>query len=460
MNMLNWSDALRIWHRYFACCALIMFTALLNLEARAASTASQVEINRLGESADTENSRAIRQLNIIYNSQFSGASPDDKRALLIALISLNLNENQLGNVHKLIAELTQLGTQYHDDWSRVMALNFQATMFTREGLPDQASKAMTEARTLASEMFATDEDHVISDLKTKYETLLHDKQTGTQEQKDYVQSVELNNDQLRRTIYVLSMLVAGSVTLLGYFLYRKLHVMNRMLYEANMKLEVQSTRDPLTGLLNRRAFHDSMKARMKVIDRRFSDINQPPHALALLDIDHFKVINDKFGDAIGDTVLIEVSNRLAQIMRENDKLMRWSGEEFLLFLNNITAENLERVIQRVLSVVGSAPIVVENKPLNVTVSVGYISLAHGKDSDIDENWEKSLKLADAALYKAKINGRNQAVGIPNNTIAFQDLDAMLTINLDDLTHQDKIVVSKITGPLQRDKIIGKFALDS
>ena len=236
--------------------------------------------------------------------------------------------------------------------------------------------------------------------------------------------------------------------------------MNRMLYEANMKLEVQSTRDPLTGLLNRRAFHDSMKARMKVIDRRFSDINQPPHALALLDIDHFKVINDKFGDAVGDTVLIEVSNRLAQIMRENDKLMRWSGEEFLLFLNNITAENLERVIQRVLSVVGSTAIVVENKTLNVTLSVGYISLAHGKDSDVDENWEKALKLADAALYKAKINGRNQAVGIPNNTIAFQDLDAMLTINLDELTHQDKIVVSKITGPLQRDKIIGKFALDS
>ena len=196
MNMPNCRDPLRIWCRCFACCVLIMFGMFQSSEGRAASTASQAEINRLGDSADTENSRAIRQLNIIYDNQFSSANPDDKRALLIALISLNLNENQLGNVHKLIGELTQLGSLYHDDWSKVMALNFQATMFTREGMPDQASKAMTEARTLASEMFATDEDHVISDLKTKYETLLHEKQIGTQEQRDYVQGMELNNDQL------------------------------------------------------------------------------------------------------------------------------------------------------------------------------------------------------------------------------------------------------------------------
>jgi diguanylate cyclase (GGDEF)-like protein len=255
------------------------------------------------------------------------------------------------------------------------------------------------------------------------------------------------------------MIVAVVVALLGYIIIRKLRRTNRMLIEANMKLEIQSMRDPLTGLLTRHAFHDSMRARMKVTDRRLGDTSQPPHALALLDIDHFKMINDKFGHGVGDQVLIEVSNRLTQIMRENDKLMRWTGEEFLLFLNNITTDNLERVIQRVLSVVGSTAVKINDKVLNVTVSVGYISLAHGKESDIDEHWEKALKLADAALYKAKINGRNQAVGIPNNTIVLQELDAVLAIDLDDLTEQEKIVVSKITGPLQRGKISGSITVE-
>jgi len=382
--------------RVIACCVL----AIMSIGAYPISHASptkQVEINRADGISESENSNAIRQLNTIYDSQFSGANLEDKRAMLIALISLNLHENRLENVKKLNAELTQLGAQYHDDWSTVMALNFQATLFTREGQREQASRILTQERSLASEMFGMDQDQVILDIRAKYDSLLRDKQSESQELKDYVQIVEQNNNQLRGTIYLLSMIVAASVVFFSYFLYRKIHAANRMLYEANQKLEIQSTRDPLTGLLNRHAFYDSMKARMKVIDRRLSDSNQPPHALALLDIDHFRLINDKFGHTVGDSVLIEVGNRLTQIMRENDKLMRWSGEEFLLFLNNITTENLERVIQRVLSVVGSTAIVVDNKTLNVTISVGYISLAHGKDSDIDENWEKSFKLADAPL---------------------------------------------------------------
>jgi diguanylate cyclase (GGDEF)-like protein len=368
--MQIFSKALRIWHRYLACCVLFMFIALSGLANPTLAVAQNQTPATGSETSGADDSKGNHQLNTPLNGQ----SPN----------------------------------------------------------PVQDSST--------------------SDQKSKYDALIREKQQELQQQKDYAFVLEQSNDQLRQTIYILSMIVAIALVLFSYLVYRKVHATNRLLIEANMKLQIQSMRDPLTGLLTRHAFHDSMRARMKVTDRRQTDINQPPHALALLDIDHFKLINDKFGHGVGDQVLIEVSNRLMQIMRENDKLMRWTGEEFLLFLNNITTENLERVIQRVLSVVGSTAIYVDNKPLNVTVSVGYISLAHGKESDVDEHWEKALKLADAALYKAKINGRNQAVGIPNNTIVLQDLDAVLTINLDDLTEQEKIVVSKITGPLQRGKI--------
>lgn len=343
-------------------------------------------------------------------------------------------------------------------WCVLIMLSVFTNSHGQSSLQAEVNRSVKSSDTENSKMLASDQDHAILDMKMKYEALLRDRQGELQEQKNHVQSIEHDNNQLRWIIYLL-LCVVVCVALPSYFFYRKIRATNRLLHEANMKLEIQSTRDPLTGLLNRHAFHDSMKARMKAIDRRLSDANQPPHALALLDIDHFKLINDKFGHAVGDSVLIEVGNRLTQIMRENDKLMRWSGQEFLFFLNNITIENLERVIQRVLSVVGGMAFNVKNKTLNVTISIGYISLAQGKNSDIDENWEKSLKLADAALYKAKINGRNQAVGILNNTIDFQDIDAMLTINLDELTDQDKIVVSKIMGPLQQEKVNSNFATD-
>ncbi len=265
-------------------------------------------------------------------------------------------------------------------------------------------------------------------------------------------------DLLQYIIYIL-LLIAGAAFIFAYFLHRKLKATNRLLDDAKAKLETQSTRDPLTGLLNRYAFYESMKVRVQVVDRRLPDHNQPPHALLLIDIDHFKLINDRFGHAVGDSVLIEVAHRLTQIMRENDRLMRWEGEEFLVFLNNVTNENLERIIQRVLSVVGGVAISIDNKSLNVTISAGYISLAHGKESDVDANWEKSLNLADAALYKAKIDGRNQAVGIQVGEIENKDLAAMTTINLDQLIELNKVVIKRIIGPAQEENLENKYPVD-
>ena len=94
-----------------------------------------------------------------------------------------------------------------------------------------------------------------------------------------------------------------------------------------------------------------MKFRTQMAERRATDPMAPPHALVLLDIDHFKLINDTYGHATGDLVLVEISRRLQLIMREKDMLMRWGGEEFLIFLNHIPIEHLTTVIQRVLDTV-------------------------------------------------------------------------------------------------------------
>ncbi|HSY30109.1 MAG TPA: GGDEF domain-containing protein, partial [Burkholderiaceae bacterium] len=240
---------------------------------------------------------------------------------------------------------------------------------------------------------------------------------------------------------------AGAVAVTIALLYRKVRESNRELHETNLKLEQQYTRDPLTGLLNRRAFQDMMKFRTQMAERRVSDPITPPHALVLLDIDHFKLINDSHGHATGDLVLVEVSRRLQLIMREKDMLMRWGGEEFLIFLNHIPVEHLTPVIERVLKTVADATVVQDDRNVSVTTSIGFISLPQAGTSDIDLNWEKALHLADTALYMAKTRGRNQAIGISAIDISLGNFAKLLQGDLEDAITQGIVQIQQIAGPI-------------
>jgi len=212
----------------------------------------------------------------------------------------------------------------------------------------------------------------------------------------------------------------------------------------------QSTRDPLTGLFNRRAFHDAMKFRTQMTDRRVSENINPPHALVMLDIDHFKRINDTFGHAAGDAVLIELSKRLSHVMRDKDMLMRWGGEEFLIFLNHIPVIKLSQVVERILISVGGRTVEFDHNVIPTTISAGYISLPLGIDSEVDPNWEKMLNLADSALYMAKTRGRNQAIGIKAVGVKKEELDELLEGNLENSITQGRVTIEQIAGPVQHE----------
>lgn len=325
-----------------------------------------------------------------------------------------------------------------------LVLGQLASAYARAGLYRQAYQALSEQTAVALDMFGADRDRVVAEMQSRYDAIQREKQIEQLEQKSRLQTSEIRNKNLLEIIAVMAAVLALFLAISIYMLYLKVKHSNLHLRELNLKLEFQSKRDPLTGLLNRRAFYDSMKKRRKISERRQSGLQNAIHALVILDIDQFKLINDTFGHDVGDIVLIEVSHRLSGMMRENDKLMRWGGEEFLLFLNNVTQESLDVIVGRVLNVVGGTSIEVELQHLNVTVSIGYILLDQGEY--LDANLDKSLKLADAALYKAKIAGRNRAIGIQTKGIENHDLDAMLTINLDELIRQDKVILTNIAGP--------------
>jgi diguanylate cyclase (GGDEF)-like protein len=133
-----------------------------------------------------------------------------------------------------------------------------------------------------------------------------------------------------------------------YFLYRKVRQANAQLEEKNLELKQQSARDPLTALYNRRHFQEFMRGHQEIAQRRQAN-EEMVSALYLLDVDHFKHINDTYGHGAGDAVLREISDALREILRETDMIVRWGGEEFLAFLPAVKRSSLDDVARRLLN---------------------------------------------------------------------------------------------------------------
>jgi len=158
-----------------------------------------------------------------------------------------------------------------------------------------------------------------------------------------------------------------------------------------------ATRDALTGLLNRRAMVELLAREHPRIVR-----GQGPLAVALLDIDWFKRINDSLGHGAGDEVLRRFANVLKIQLRAADALARWGGEEFLLLMPGTRLDDARVVLERLRSEVcagaGFDGIATE---LKVTFSAGVVEFAEGESQDA------AIDRADRALYQAKQNGRNR-----------------------------------------------------
>ena len=157
--------------------------------------------------------------------------------------------------------------------------------------------------------------------------------------------------------------------------------------------------DSLTGLSNRRRF---MPAAEREIDlaRRYHQ----PVAVLVLDVDHFKAINDAHGHLAGDHVLVEVGKRCLQALRATDLLARWGGEEFIVLLPNTPVAQAQQLAERVRETVSAtAQLVVLGQTVQVTVSVGAAGAAPGQLVSLD----MLIQLADGALYRAKHAGRDR-----------------------------------------------------
>jgi len=182
---------------------------------------------------------------------------------------------------------------------------------------------------------------------------------------------------------------------------RRILELEDKLVEAREEMRFKATHDALTSLWDRGAIFSLLRSELSRPSRENN-----PVSLLLCDIDHFKQINDVHGHPVGDEVLQQVSTRLQEMVRPQDEVGRYGGEEFLIVLRGCSAEHLKNRAEQVREGICGNLFHTKNGPISVTISVGAITI---------EDWDKTLPIdpflreADAALYQAKAAGRNRVV---------------------------------------------------
>lgn len=209
-------------------------------------------------------------------------------------------------------------------------------------------------------------------------------------------------------------------------------------------LERIALTDPLTGLPNRRASEERLQMEKARIPRDGSGF-----ALALVDLDHFKMVNDRYGHAVGDEVLKAMARRFESGLREGDWVARWGGEEFLFVLHGSTGEEAASIMERLASQTRSTPIQTSVGAISLSFSAGVAAFG-ALDS------EPMLEKIDHALYRAKADGRDRVrvatpISVPwNSSLLRQALVA------NRVRHASQAIVDLQTGLAIADEALARI----
>lgn len=272
----------------------------------------------------------------------------------------------------------------------------------RAGELKDAFEAFKQHRRLSEEVFRQEQQEAILELQEGYDNQRRNRELELLNRENRLKDEQLLQRELQHRLWaVAAALGVLSMSVIGLLLQRARRA-NRLLASTNEQLKVQSERDPLTGLANRRHLQQVM--------RRPGGEAQVDGTFYLLDVDHFKQINDVHGHAVGDQVLVETARRLRTVLREQDLVVRWGGEEFLVVVQSLSADKVEALAQRLLHTLGDAPVATSSGPVPVTASIGFATFPL-PPVGVSLGWEQAIELVDTAMYLAKAHGRNRAYGV-------------------------------------------------
>ena len=338
-----------------------------------------------------------------------------------------------------LARVTQLWRASGQVANEALTLREYGEALAAAGDPRGALALYHRERALSADVMKTNGELVLKEMHKRYDAEAKRRSIELVTRDNALKTAAIANRELMHRIWVLLAVVMALSLALAVLLYRRVRRANRQLEASHAKLRVASERDPLTNLANRRHFHAVMEARHPEAGEGFSG------ALLLIDIDHFKHINDGHGHAAGDAVLVEVARRLDEAVRGEDLVVRWGGEEFLVLASKLGTEQADQLAARVLSSIGASPVLVEQQAVWVTASIGYACFPLPPYA-VPVHCEQAINLADMALYTAKSQGRNRAVGLVSASAP--DLQSLRAIESDfeRAWHEGRVALRQTAGP--------------
>lgn len=305
------------------------------------------------------------------------------------------------------------------------------------GYLPEAYAAYQSVRGLSAELAQREQQQGVLELQEAFDAQQQRREIALLNEDNALKEEQLRRRELEYKIWALTAVIVLSLLALAARVYRGLRATQQALRLRNAQLKLHSLQDPLTGLANRRQFHE-------LTDER-GPLDCARGTLYLLDLDHFKRINDHHGHAAGDAVLVEVARRLKAVLREEDLVVRWGGEEFLVLVQAMAHERVEPLAQRLLNAVASVPVTLGELRIPVTTSIGFAEFPLPPQR-LQLPWALAVDIVDNAMYVAKTLGRNRACGVglvPAGTPA--EVDAV-TQDLERAWREGRVQLAVLSGP--------------
>ncbi len=316
-----------------------------------------------------------------------------KMSFFYTQLRIHLKQNKLNKAKEGLDYITQLTDEMHKtsyQLNRVTLLSLSAEYYALSGDYQKAYDLLIEKTTLLDEIKDRDREEVRSKYKIQFDT----------------QQSELKNELLLKDIQIKQLALEKSAKetkfqnlVIGIFAILALLLLYLLIkqFQVKKRLHLMANTDSLTQLHNRRYLFFQ-------IDKLFNKAKKQQSNLAVIafDIDHFKKINDNYGHAVGDLVLVEISRISQDCLRDIDILARIGGEEFLAVLVDLDIKKAIQIAQRLRSAIEKLDIIHEESIIKVTASFGVAKL-----NPSTEKFADLLQNADDSLYAAKSAGRNR-----------------------------------------------------
>lgn len=359
----------------------------------------------------------------------------------IAKIGLGQVESGKGEVIEVISKTENDGL-VADAATAWLELGHQLERFG--DLPG-AVQAFHRYRKLNDQVLREDSQKAVLEAQARFDNERQAKEMKLLNQGNQIKAEQLRTEDLRLRLWAA---LGGCVLLSGLLMglaYQRIRKSNQALALSNEALKYQGERDPLTGLANRRHFQSAIK--------RLADKGRFSGTVFLIDIDHFKRVNDSHGHAAGDSVLVEVARRLKAILRDEDLVVRWGGEEFLIVVDGREAASASSLAQRLLDGIAQLPVRHGEGEISVTASIGFANFPL-PPRGVALPWERAIDLVDTVMYMAKAHGRNRAYGVAEMAASDAAAVTELSARLEAASHEGAVKLVALQGPDKAGESVG------